>query len=180
MISKEEIEKAYNNYSKEIFAYILKSVHNHEEAEDILQDVFVRLINYSIKENVTPSNIRSLLYSIARTICIDNARKKSKTPTIELNTSEIPFYDANSKEGDKSMADIVNSIIPKFAEPEKTIIILRQNGLTYQEISHITKISERTLKRKVKKIIEEIRKILTDEGFIIVHDTISKSDSLNN
>jgi RNA polymerase sigma-70 factor (ECF subfamily) len=180
MISHSEIEKAYDLYSKEIFAYIIRSVHDHDEAEDILQDVFIKLINYSVKSSVHADNIRALLYSIARTSCIDRARRVSRI--IIENADSIPLPDRDKSDENSNsdeMLDIIDSIIDTLGEPEKSIILFRRNGLTYSEISAIMNISERTLKRKVKSVIEYIRKKLKDEGFFIQDDTEKRDESFN-
>jgi len=180
MISLTEIDKAYSDYSREIFAYIIRSVHDHDTAEDILQDVFVKLINYSIKIGVHSDNIRALLYSIARSVCIDYARKTSKIAIVSDDISRYP--EPHIDEGNDSsaeMIDAVNSLIDSLGEPEKSIILFKKNGLTYSEIARIMKISERTLKRKVKNIITEIRKKLNSEGFFIFNDTGRRDESFN-
>jgi RNA polymerase sigma-70 factor (ECF subfamily) len=175
MILQKEIEEAYDSYSKEIFTYIIRSVHNHDEAEDILQDVFVKLIKYSAKSSVHSGNIRALLYSIARSVCVDAARKSAKNRVDSLDLNMLP--DNSHETADDSPSDLfdtVNSSIKALGEPEKSIILLRKNGLTYKEISLVTKISERTLKRKVKSVITDIRKKLKDEGFFIPADTVER------
>jgi len=180
MILQSEIENAYDSYSKEIFAYILRSVHDHDESEDILQDVFVKLINYSVKTEVHPGNIRALLYSIARSVCIDAARKTAK---VRLETGDLSMLpDTHSEhKGDPSgeIIETVNRVIDALGEPEKSILFFRKNGLTYTEISQIMKISERTLKRKMKSTIAFIRKKLQDEGFFITDDTVDDNEPFN-
>lgn len=175
MILQREIEEAYDSYSKEIFAYIIRSVHNHDEAEDILQDVFVKLINYSVKSSVHSDNIRALLYTIARSVCIDAARKSAKNSGDSMDLNILPDNrPAEEDDSTSELLDLINSEIEILGEPEKSIILLRKNGLTYQEISQVMKISERTLKRKVKRVITYIRKKLKDEGFFIPADTVER------
>jgi len=180
MITLAEIDKAYSEYSKEIFSYILRSAHDPDSAEDILQDVFIKLLNYSLKSSVHGENIRALLYSIARSVCIDSARKNSRVKFEPGDISILPDIHIQ-KEDDSSelMMDAVNSIIDSLGEPEKSIITLKRNGLTYSEIADIIKISERTLKRKVKSAITDMRKKLRNEGFFIYDDTESDDESLN-
>ncbi len=180
MISLEEIEKAYSTCSREIFTYILRSVHDHDTAEDILQEVFIKLLHYSEKKEVHGANIRALLYTIARTVTIDSVRAaaKRKTETTEMMTIADTRH-SPEKDSSEEIIDFVNNIIESMCEPEKSIILLRQNGLTYTEISSVTKIPERTLKRKTRNIIENIRKKLQAEGFLVPDDTNSSGESFN-
>lgn len=178
MISLDEIEKAYNTYSKEIFSYILRSVYDHDSAEDILQDVFIKLLHYSEKKEVHAGNLRALLYSIARSVTIDAVRKAAHRKTESCEISAIPdTHDSRGHGTSDEIIDAVNSIIESLGEPDRSIILFRQNGLAYNEITSILKIPERTLKRKTRTIIENIRKKLQAEGFIISSDTNGSPDS---
>lgn len=180
MISLNEIENAYNAYSKEIFSYILRSVYDHDSAEDILQDVFIKLLHYSEKKEVHAGNIRALLYSIARSVTIDAARTAARRKTESRDISSMP--DTHNRHEDASSGEIIDTvtrIIESMGEPEKSIILFRQNGLTYNEISAVMKIPERTLKRKTRNIIENIRKTLQAEGFFIFSDTKDSNESFN-
>lgn len=180
MISYEDIEKAYSDFSGEIFSFIRRSTCDFDAAEDILQDVFSKLINYSLKNNVHSGNIRALLYTIARTVCIDAARKTSKIKTASGDISMLPDSIADKKDDScEEMIDALNSLIDSLGEPEKSIFLLKRNGLTYSEIAPIVKLSERTLKRKVKNTIENMRKNLRNSGFFITDDTGGSDDSFN-
>lgn len=179
MISLEDIEKAYNKYSREIFSYILRSVYFHDAAEDILQDVFIKLINYSQKKNVDSRNLRALLYAIARSVCIDNARSASRVSFETYDIADMPDILPEIKSTTADMIDSVNIVIDTLAEPEKSIILLRQNGLTYHEISEVLKIPERTLKRKAANAIGMIRDKLKEQGFFIDAGTDVSDRSFN-
>lgn len=180
MIPLIEIEKAYSDYSKEIFSYIIRSVRDHDAAEDILQDVFIKLINYSEKSGVHSGNIRALLYTIARSVCIDSARKTSGVKFESGDISMLPDIHSDEKDNPADeIFDAVNYLIDTLGEPERSIILFKRNGLTYTEIARIMRISERTLKRKVKSVIEYMRKKLRDDGFFISDGTGSSDESFN-
>jgi RNA polymerase sigma-70 factor (ECF subfamily) len=180
MISLKEIENAYSRYSKEIFSYIIKSAYDHDTAEDLLQDVFIKLMNYSLKSSVDGSNIRALLYTIARSVCIDSARKSSRVKFEQSDVSTLAdFHAVSDKDSSAMMMDALNSHIDSLGEPEKSIILFKRNGLTYPEIAIIMKISERTLKRKVKSVVSQLRIKLRNEGFFIPDDTSGRDGSLN-
>lgn len=178
MISLNEIENSYNEYSKEIFSYILRSVYDHDLAEDILQDVFIKLLHYSAKKDVHGDNIRALLYTIARSVTIDAVRKAARIKSEACDISILPDSHAGQAEqSSEPLIEAVSDIIDSLGEPEKSIILFRQNGLTYQEISAVMKIPERTLKRKTRSAIENIRKKLQAQGFFIPGDTTGSYES---
>ncbi|PKL18739.1 MAG: hypothetical protein CVV49_04790 [Spirochaetae bacterium HGW-Spirochaetae-5] len=180
MISLKEIENAYSIYSKEIFSYIIRSAYDHDMAEDILQDVFVKLMKYSLKSNVDGSNIRALLYSIARSVCIDSARKISRVRFEQSDVSALAdLHAGGDSDSTAVMMDALKNQIDSLGEPEKSIILYKRNGLTYPEIAVILKISERTLKRKVKSVVSQLRIKLRSEGFFIPDDAHRSDGSFN-
>ncbi|MBN1500020.1 MAG: sigma-70 family RNA polymerase sigma factor [Spirochaetes bacterium] len=168
MISLEKIKNAYDGFGREIFAFIFKYTGDTETSEDILHDVFTRLIEYSHKKNVNDSNIRALLYRMARNICIDYSRKSSsKNINCDHETLDAAEYRKDSSEKDDSSAvlEILNELTDMLKEPEKSILILKKAGMTFREISQLLKIPERTLKRKMKKITEELKIKFQNKGF---------------
>lgn len=66
------IEEAYNEYYWAIFRYVRSSIKCKLEAEDLVQDVFVRLLDYD--NMLKKSTIQSFIFTIARNLVIDYLR----------------------------------------------------------------------------------------------------------
>lgn len=166
MISRDEIAGYYDAYGRELFVYICRYAGAHECAEDMLQDTFVRLISYSQKKDISPDNIRALLYTIARSVCIDHARKKSfRKETALGETAELNIPDSRPHDDDP-LEDFIDDYLLQSGEPEKTILLLRRQGKTFEFIAEATGLSLRTVKRRMAETLEDIREKLQSAGFL--------------
>jgi RNA polymerase sigma factor (sigma-70 family) len=179
MISRESIEESYDRFSREIFLYICGYVKNNETAEDLLHDVFLRLIRYSEKKSVDDRNIRALLYSISRTTSLDflkSSAHKNEELADDVMLANLPDDRIHSDETE--LSGIIEEIIMSLPEPEKTVFLMKRNGLTFAEIAGGTGLSERTSKRKMKSVLEIIRKELEKMNLLPKGGISSEEDSL--
>ena len=166
MISREEIAGFYDIYGKELFVYIYRYAGTHEPAEDMLQDTFVRLIAYSEKKDISSDNIRALLYSIARSVCIDYSRKKKfRRETVLDEGAEQNIPDPHTN-GDNPLDEFIEDYLMRSKEPGKTILLLRRQGKTFEFIAEATGIPLRTVKRRAAEVLEDLRCRLRSAGFL--------------
>ena len=64
MTSPQLIADSYERYHFSVYLYIYNKVNNKEEAEDLSQDVFVRLMDY--KQMLRPDTVKFFIYTISR------------------------------------------------------------------------------------------------------------------
>lgn len=75
------ITRSYEEYYQVIFTYITYRITHRYEAEDLTQDVFVRLLDY--KQMLRPDTVKYFLFTIARNIVIDYIRRYYKKQEID-------------------------------------------------------------------------------------------------
>ena len=75
------ITRSYEEYYQVIFTYITYRITHRYEAEDLTQDVFVRLLDY--KQMLRPDTVKYFLFTIARNIVIDYIRRYYKNQEID-------------------------------------------------------------------------------------------------
>jgi len=168
MIDRESISRCYERCADELFIYIIGYVNTPEAAEDILHDAFVKLIRHSEKKDADESNIRALLYTISRNLCIDYIRKNKKTETADVSETirdtamgvEQAF---ELDELNKALYGLLNRLAPL----ERSIFSLKKEmNITYREIADALKISERTVKRKMSSVLKYLTESLGKTGLI--------------
>jgi RNA polymerase sigma-70 factor (ECF subfamily) len=77
-LGKEEVlEEIFNRYKNKIFNYALRFLGNRADAEDVVSQTFLNLIQKKEKYN-PETKFSSWLYTIAHNICIDRLRKKKE------------------------------------------------------------------------------------------------------
>jgi len=167
MIDNKTLSDIYDRHHHELFVYICGFTRMPEAAEDLLHDAFVRLIDYSRKYPLDEKNIRAFLYTTARNLCIDHARRNRK-----LDVSPLP---ENLESGGSAPQDElelrelrlkVQSLVDGRDPVSRSVYLMRTElEMPYQEIAEALGISERTAKRKMSSILEYLADSLEKSGF---------------
>jgi RNA polymerase sigma-70 factor, ECF subfamily len=169
MLNEKRIIEIYSLYKNEIFVYILRFIHLPEQSEDILHDCFEHLIKYSLKYDLQDTNIRSFLYKTAHNLCI-NYLKRSKLIT------QVPLDEDSKLIGDSYITEAIEldqlneriyALILEADPLSRSIFIMKkEQDMEMQEIARITGVSERTVRRKMSKLLETIAAGLKKEGLL--------------
>lgn len=162
----DQIEKILKNYEKRIYAFFLKNIKIPTVAEDLTQDVLMKLwIRRKSLENV--ENVESFIFTIARNHVIDHLRKaKTDQRYKESLIREIKIQPPRSLDNIiyqeyKTMLDeVLNELPPR----QKEIFQLsRLNGLSHDEIATQLNISNKTVRNHLFEALHYIRtRINTD------------------
>lgn len=159
--------KMYEFYKDKIYNLCLCMIKNQQDAEDIMQDIFLSIWK-NIEKFSFQSKFSSWIYQIAINRCIDRERKNKRVqiyPLSEIKTEEkSPEEIFHQKEIKQILRNAVNKLNPKF----RAYIILRdKEGFSYEEISRILKVSLSVVKINIHRAREQLAKeleILRKEG----------------
>ena len=106
---KNNLTTVFTTFRQKLLTFITCRVSSEEDAEDLLQDVFLRLLQ--TEENVSVEQISAWLHKVARNRIIDYRRKKGETslsaPSDDESQDDIPL---------KQITDI---LIENGADPEQ-------------------------------------------------------------
>lgn len=128
------IEELYKNYSKLVFGVIYSILKNTDEAEDVLQNVFIKIFKLDNEKLPTKSHL-SWLYSVAKNETINYIKKHSKEKNFE-NLYEISDNDTEiEKVLDK---EYFNNLIKNLPPKQQEILSLKiVSNLSFKEIANI-------------------------------------------
>jgi RNA polymerase sigma-70 factor (ECF subfamily) len=142
-VNKAQIE-IYRENSKYVFNVAMRVMGNREDAEDITQNVFIKLFN-NMDAFRGDSSIKTYLYRMAVNESIDLMRKKSaETRKIDKVDKPVSYRPKDTTELDSFL-----SILP---DDQKIPVILSQiTGLSYKEIAAMLDISEGTVKSRINR-----------------------------
>lgn len=152
----EQLSALYDKYGYYLHQRCLLLLGNRADAEDAVQDVFVRVRSYhgSLKAPVT----LAWLYTIANHVCFDKARRRSREEPRE--PPELAGLDPR-RLGDPEDADrraIVSSVMGQIDRRMRDIVILHHiEGWTQEEIAAQTGYSRRTVGKKLAGFAELLR-----------------------
>jgi RNA polymerase sigma factor (sigma-70 family) len=154
----------YDRYSKALFGIILQVVPQQELAEDILQEVFVKIWQNINSYDETKGRLYTWMLNIARNQAID--RTRSKDFNNRMKTTELSENVYNSSQAIEAKVDDVGlqktlSNLPD--ESRKLLDLAYYQGHTQEEIAKMLNIPLGTVKTRLRATIIQLRKILSTQ-----------------
>jgi RNA polymerase sigma-70 factor, ECF subfamily len=170
MISKEKISHIYKKYSAEIYKYLCRLTGNADSAEDILQEVFEKFIAYTAERDINEENYRAFLYKTGHNLCINHIIKLKRVHPGSIDDLEDTLKTEDCHL-DRLILDDLNAKIYRVLEtinPEcRSIFIMhKEGGMNYDEIAESLSISARTVRRRVRDVLDILYNELKKEGFL--------------
>ena len=120
MVIKEccNINLIANKFHKELVGYLIKTIHDHELAEDITQEVMLKLISAHAR-SINIHNIRAWLFEVARHTAADYYRDHKR----QLNIEEVSMFkqtiiwDDFELSPNDYLVPMIKLLPPKYGEP---------------------------------------------------------------
>ena len=167
-----DTELLWEQFSGQVRGYIRSKVSNDDEAEGILQDIFIR-IHKGLDKLRHEDRVHSWVFGIARRALADHYRKKGRdreTPAgteIRTNTNEDPQLDLNDFDGDHGVhEEVLSWLIPMIDElPEKYAKPLKMadvEGQTQQEVADYLGLSLSGVKSRVQRARQKLGEVLAE------------------
>lgn len=160
----------YKNYSGALYGVIFRIVRYEEEANEVLQDVFVKIWNSIESFDQKKASLYTWMLNIARNSAID--RLKSKSFQNDLKNQSIPDFVNNhvglSLEQKHDFQEVQNGV--NNLRDEYKILINKAyfGGFTQEEISEELGIPLGTVKTRTRAALQELKNILREFKMIIL------------
>ncbi len=137
----KEYNLCVDDYSDNIYRFLLKNIKDKDKAKDIVQDTFEKLwINV---ENVNYNKAKSYLFTTAYHAMIDMIRREKKSVAYE---PEFHDFQTNTSEY-LGLKNIINDALAKLSDIQRSVLMLRDyEGYSYEEIGEITNLGESQVK----------------------------------
>jgi RNA polymerase sigma-70 factor, ECF subfamily len=149
-------------FSRKLYGYSFRILQNQEEAEDAVQEVFIKLWKMRDKLDQYKS-IEALATTMTKNYCIDQIRKQKNISLREDSEWEFNSVSTPSPHEEMEISesnDILYNIIDHLPQEYKVMIRLRDiDGMSYKEISDKTNQNINTL----RVILSRARKLIREE-----------------
>lgn len=166
------LETLVNRHKEKIYTSIFLLVKDKYLAEDIFQDVFIRIIDtlrggrYTDEGKFLPWAMR-----IAHNLCVDHFRKVKRTPTVKTSEDKDIFEVLNFSEAGQDAVmmqrqshDRVRKMLDMLPEDQREVIILRHYAdLSFKEIAALTNCSINTALGRMRYALINLRKMMMEK-----------------
>lgn len=150
-------------YREKIYQYVYFRIPDQEKTEDLLSEIFTKVLDYLIKGNEI-KNFRAFLYQTARNIIVDFYREKNKHEISldEISELEIKEEKDPAKEFDLKLDLVkIEKALRRIPDRYREVIVLRYiNELPFKEIAKITGENPTSLRQLVHRGLKLVKKYL--------------------
>jgi RNA polymerase sigma-70 factor (ECF subfamily) len=156
-------------YQTKVFSIIYGILRNHNDAEDIAQQVFSK-IYFSIQNFDFRSSLLTWIYKITVNECYDYLRKKRVRKLVyesdfsEEDAQRLQNTETATDQGpavDKQLAerDLVVKLLAKLSSEDRSLLLLKEvEGHSVEELSQMTGMNENTIKVKLFRARQKLMK----------------------
>jgi RNA polymerase sigma-70 factor, ECF subfamily len=164
-----------------IFNFIVRFVGQRERAQDVLQDTWLKVIR-SASEYAAKAKFRTWVFTIARNLCVDAARKEKFRHAESLDaprrgheegaagavlgeTIADSTFDPERGAHNVTLRPLLLQALQSLPEEQREVFLLREySGIPFKEIAVVTGVSENTVKSRMRYALEALRRRLAELG----------------
>jgi RNA polymerase sigma factor (sigma-70 family) len=161
-MSRTEFDHLIKRQSRKLYGFAFRILRNQEEAEDVIQEIFIKLWKMGEKLDEYKS-IDALAMAMTKNYCIDLLRKQKHLYSGDFSASDFQNFSSPSPQEqleNSESGEILNRIIDSLPDTYREVIRLKEiEGASYEEIAMKTEQNINTL----RVTLSRARKIIRDE-----------------
>ena len=166
--SEVALAEVYRRHGGAVFGLAKRVLNNPTEAEDVTQEVFIRLWNQPDRFDATRGSLRSYLLAQSHARAVDGVRSSTSRRLREareaMRTAEAG-YDMQHEVWDLAVAEQVAGAMGELPDEERRAIELAYfDGYTYREVALLLGQPEGTVKSRIRNGMRRMRAALADKG----------------
>ena len=162
-------------YLKTVYSFVVRFVGDSNEAEDIVQETFLKAWKSASKYREEASKFKTWVLRVARNTAIDHLRKRKHVPFSQFDTEDGHNVLVETVPDTQSLpdellatfqdAEMVQEALAQLSPDAREVVLLHyMNGLTFLEIGDMLGEPQNTVKSRHHRAIIHLRKILHQRG----------------
>ena len=171
------LEILIDRHKDKVYTYILLMVKNHQLAEDLFQDTFMKVIKSLHKGKYRDDGkFIAWVIRIAHNLVIDHFRKEKQLSTVSdedvsgrvFNRKELSDSTIEDDLIDNQISNDVRNLVEKLPEDQKQVILLRHyGGLSFKEIADQTNVSINTALGRMRYALIHLRRLIEEKNMTL-------------
>jgi RNA polymerase sigma-70 factor (ECF subfamily) len=157
----ENFEKIFAEYYPQLYRMARKMVLGHDEAADIVQEVFISLHNH-LNGQTRILNHRAWLFRATINKSIDNYKRVSRFRPLEVLSDKKDNIKSLEKEEE---VQIVQKALSKLPNKERALAVMYSEGCSYKEISEATSIPISSIGTTLSRVLKKLEKELISQRY---------------
>jgi len=154
-VAAPTFETLLDRHQREIMAYVVRSLGDHDLAQDVFQETFLRAFR-AYKRLPSEANHRAWLYKIASNACHDARRQRARSP-LPFEESVVVAKDS-AEDGSRELAGAVVDFVRLLPARQQQALVLRKfQGMDYNEIAAVLGGSPQTARANVYQGLRKVR-----------------------
>lgn len=150
-------------HSSRLYSMAFRMLASREEAEDIVQEVYLKL--WKMRRDLPKYNsIEALCVRITRNLCLDQLRRKKTSRQIqekEPQETTINYEDPSQEMIKNERSEIMNKLINQLPEPQRSLVYFRHiEGKEYNEIEELMDMKENAIRVSISRARKQLREML--------------------
>jgi RNA polymerase sigma-70 factor (ECF subfamily) len=151
-----------------VFAFVLRLTQDRPRAEDVLQETWLRVVR-GAQGYTTAARFTTWVYTIARNLCVDAARRESHRAAEALPEEPVdtgtPWNDPERGAGAAEMRPLLEAAVAALPAEQREVFLLRElAGVPFADIAGMTGAPEATVKSRMRYALEALRLHLVRAG----------------
>ncbi|MHC4154928.1 MAG: RNA polymerase sigma factor [Planctomycetota bacterium] len=160
---KTEIEELWSRTACRVRAYVIGMCGSHADAEDILQDCYLRAVRGWASFSGRGSR-QAWLFGIARKACADWYRQKNRRASVVSVESLDEFGDNSLDRPDTDRIEAVWNAVENLNAEQKEVVHLRfAAGLSYAEMAQTLAIPIGTVRSRLHRGLKAVREQIREQ-----------------
>ena len=168
---RDSFSRIVDLYSSRLYGFYIHMGYKPDQAEDLVQELFVRLVD-KLKKYNHAGKFESWLFRVAANMARDFARKRS-IKTISLNlgndnerNSHFEFADTNQPSPDSRLQQleantVLYSALTQLSDQERELVLLRHySDMSFKEIAADCNLPVGTVLSKVHRALKKLKDIM--------------------
>lgn len=165
LISRDQqaFQWLYDQYSAALYGVVLRIVRDEEQAQDLLQDIFVKIWKNLDSYDASKGRLFTWMLNVARNTSIDALRARKTQPSNAIRTDEDNVYIVDRQHNTEQpnsdhigVQEIVGRLRP---ERKQLIDLVYFGGYTHEEAAEELNLPLGTVKTRIRAALQELKQL---------------------
>ena len=160
-MNESTFKEFYNRTYKPLRSYICRICKNPNEADDIVQESYLRFLQRPLETN-DPAQMKTTIYTIATRLNIDRWKRKKRIEKWQLRSSHIEHFEIEEDIGNRT--DMMQ-VFAKLNSKERSLLWLAYvDGHSHRDIGKILRMKENSVRVLLFRARSKLAKILKNQN----------------